>query len=416
VTYGSGDYGAGPYGISPPTLGSSVAPVALEDYTVLVTDRDLTVVGDPISVWTSLDITLRFNQPGSGILITPAYPWVREQIVPGNRIVVIRNGEVLMSGPIEERLHERSDDGEHAGDGRLTVHFADDLATVVARSVYPDPADTPPDQTIDNWTFTGNAELALRALVDLHAGPGALATRQVPQLVLGDLAGVGSSVAVNAQRQQPLGEVARQIAEVGGNLGFRTRQVGDEIEFVVYAPVDKSGTVRFSFGLGNLRYISHEMKAPTATSVSVGGQGEGADRAMIERNNATDETAWGRFEKHVARPGSGPLADLEDDGDRALADGAATTRVTTNVADTPDQRFGTHYSLGDIVAIEPWPGEEIIELVRVVHLQVYATTGEYVAAVIGNQAAVTDPLWVRRVREIDERLGRIERSVMPAAP
>lgn len=393
---------------------SSVAPVAAEDYTVLVTNRNLAVVGDPISVWTSLDITLRFNEPSSGILIAPAYPWVREQFAASNRIVVIRNGEVLIAGPMEARLHERSDNGENAGPGRLTVNFADDFASIASRDVYPDPAQTPPGQMIDNWTFTGNAELALRALVDQQAGPSALATRRVPQLALGTLAGVGSNVTVKAQRNQPIGEVARQIAEVGGGIGFRTRQVGTQILFEVFAPPNKAGTVRFSFGLGNLRYISHEIKAPTATSVSIGGQGEGADRYMIERVNATEEATWGRFEKHVPRPGNVTLVELEEEGDRALAEGAATTRVTTNVADTPDQRFGVHYGLGDVVAIEPWPGEQIAELVRVVHLQVYATTGEYVAATIGNQSAVTDPLWVKRVREIDERLGRIERSVMPA--
>jgi hypothetical protein len=84
------------------------------------------------------------------------------------------------------------------------------------------------------------------------------------------------------------------------------------------------------------------------------------------------------------------------------------------VADTPDQMFGDHYQLGDIVAVEPWPGQEFVDVVRTVHLQVHATTGEYVAATIGSQAASTDPKWVQRIREIDERLGRIERSVTPA--
>lgn len=393
---------------------SSVAPVVPEDYVVLVTDRNLAVVGDPISEWVSIDVTLRFNEPSSGILIAPAYPWVHDQIEPGNRIVIIRNGQVLIAGPWEERLHERSDNGESAGDGKLTINFTDDLASIVARSVYPDPTQTPPGQLIDNWLFTGNAELALRALVDQHAGPSALATRRVPQLALGAPAGVGSSVAVTAQRNQPLGEVARQIAEVGGGLGFRTKQVGTQILFDVFSPVDRSGTVRFSFGLGNLRYVSHETKAPTATSVAVGGQGEGADRYMIERTNPTDEAVWGRFEKLISRAGNGYLPDLEDDGDRALADGAPTLRVTTNVSDTPDQQFGMHYTLGDIVGIEPCVGEEIVDLVRTVHLQVYATSGEYIAATIGNQAATSDPLWAKRIREIDERLGRLERSVVPA--
>lgn len=416
TTYGTGSYGVGLFGsgVAAPVLESTIPPVPLHDYTVLVTDPNLTIVGDPIYCWTSLDVSLRFNEPGSGIVITPAYPWVRDQFVPGNRVVIIRDGQVLIAGPMEGRLHERADDSENAGYGKLTVNFADDLSKIVARDVYPDPTVDVAGQLVDAWTFTGNAELALRELVNSQAGPGALVARRIPNLALGNMAAVGGLVTVTAQRMQPLGEVAREIAEVGGDIGFRTTQSGSQILFEVYAPADVSNTVRFSFGLGNLRYISHELSAPTATTVIVGGQGDGADRAMIERNNTADETAWGRYEKLVSRPGGDPLQDLQDDGDRELADGASTTRVATNVADTPDQQFGAHYRLGDIVAIEPWDGEQIVDLIRTVHIQAYATTGEYVAATIGNQAAATDPMWIKRVREIDERVGRLERRVLPA--
>ncbi len=386
-----------------------------EDYVVLVTDRDLAVVGDPIIGWTTLDITLRFNEPSSGIMVVPAETWIVEQFAPGNRVVVIRNGNVLIAGPWEEKQIEASDDGAQSWPGVLTVNFADDLASVVARTVYPNPAVDVDSQDADNWTFTGNAEAALRELVTKNAGPGALVARRVPQLALGTLASVGTSVVVTAQRMQPLGDVARQIAEVGGGLGFRTRQVGSQILFEVYQPPDKSGTVRFSLGLGNLRYSAFTQIAPTATAAAVGGQGEGADRFMIERSDPAAEAAWGRFEVMVPRPGTSSLTELEDDGDKALAEGASTTRVATNVSDTPDQQFFTHYQLGDIVSVEPGHGAEVTEIVRTVHLQVHATSGEYVSATVGSQAATTDPEWITRMRAIDERLGRLERSVVPAA-
>jgi hypothetical protein len=384
------------------------------DYVVLATDRNLTVVGDPISCWTSLDVTLKFNEPGAGILTTPGYPWVTAQIVPGNRIVIIRNGTVLLAGPIEGWKHERSDNGAQAGDGVLTVNFADDLASIVARNTYPNPAKTVETQDLDKWAFTGNAELALRALVNTQAGPGALAPRRVPQLALGALAGVGVSVTVNADRMQPLGDVARETADVGGGLGFRARQSGTQILFEVYAPPDKSGTVRFGFGLGNLRYIAHQVQAPTATSVEVGGQGVGASSYMIERTNPVDETAWGRVERFVGRDGTSALAVLQDDGDLELDADASTTQITVNVSDTPDQQYGTHYQLGDKVAVESWPGQQFADIIRTIHFQVYATAGEYVAATIGSQAATTDPQWVQRTNEINQRLGQIERHVTPA--
>lgn len=384
------------------------------DYTILITDQNLQVVGDPITNWASIDITLRFNEPGSGLFTAPGHSWVREQMAPGNRVVVIRNKTILMAGPIEGWQHERSDDGDNAGDGILTVNFADDLAFVVARLAYPDPALTPETQVTDNWTFSGNAELALRALADGNAGPGALAPRRVPNLVLGTVAGVGTTVDARADRMEPLGDVMRRIAISGGGLGFRTTQIGSTIEFQVYDPPDVSDQVFFSFGLGNLKYVSYEVKAPTATTTIVGGQGEGSDRFVIERTNDGAESAWGRIETLVNRPGSDPLADLQEAGDQELNDKKETARLPSSTADTPFQRFGTHYDLGYRVSIETWPGSMITDIVATVHLQVWPTAGEVVAATVGSQAESSDPAWVQRLRAIDRRIGYLERNVMPA--
>ncbi len=384
------------------------------NYVVLITDKNLSYLGDPIMCWTELDVTLRWNEPGSGYFQCPGFPWVREMLGEGHRVVIIRNHEILLSGPMEGWLHERSDDGENAGDGVLRVDFADDFALVAAHNVYPDPAAAVSAQTPDSWTFTGNAETGMRNVVNLNAGPGALVDRRVPGLVLGSPAGIGSNIQVTATRMQPIGDVLRAMAETGGNLGFRTRQVDNQIQFQVYASPDRSSDVRFGFGLGNMRYVGYEVKAPTATAVAVGGQGTGASAAMIERTNAAEMSAWGRFEKFSSRNGEDPAQELEDEGDRTLAEGAATTRIATNVSDTEDQRFGDHYNLGDIVSIEIAPGQSWEDVVRTVHLQVNATSGEYVAATIGSQAAATDPEWARRMREIDQRLGRLERIAVPA--
>lgn len=387
------------------------------EYIVLITDRHLAVVGDPIAHWTSLDITLRFNEPGSGIFSVPGSAGIRAMLSPGNRVVVQRAlrdrsdpPTVLIAGPIEKWLDERADDGENGGDGTITVNFADDLARVAAREVYPNPALTPATQTTDNWTFTGNAETGLRDLVNLNAGPGALTARRVPNLVLGTTAGVGTTITVNADRMQHLGEVARRIAQLGGGLGFRTVQVGTTIEFQVYSPPDVSSSVRFGLDWGNLKYLAYEVVAPTVTTAIVGGQGEGADAAMIERTNTTDETAWGRFEQLVSHRGSEAAQELQDEGDKVLGENAATVRVQANVADIEDMRFGAHYQLGSKVAIETAPGQQVIDVVRVVHLQAWPTAGEVVSATIGNQAARTEPFWERRLREIDERVSKTART------
>ncbi len=386
----------------------------MPDYTLLITDQDLTVLGDPITCWTSIDVTKRFNEPGSGSFEAPGYSWIRAQLVPGCRIVVIRNKSVLIAGPVEKWQFERSDDGDNAGDGKLTVNFSDDLAFIAARLTYPDPTLTPSAQVTDNWTFTGNGEVGLRTLVNLNAGPGALTARRVPSLVLGPLAGVGGSVTTKADRMEPLGDVMRRMAISAGGLGFRTAQVGDTIEFQVYQPTDKSDQVFFAFGSGSLKYISYEVTAPTATTAVVGGQGEGSDRFLIERNNDGAEQAWGRMEKLVNRPGSDPVADLNAAGDEELDGAKETARLPTSAADTPYQQYGIDYDLGTKVSIETWPGSMLADLVTSVHIQAWPTAGEVISPVIGSQAETSNPVWLQRLRAMDKRVGYLERNVKPA--
>ncbi len=388
----------------------------MADYTILLTDAWLNVLGDPIVNWQTIDVTLRFNEPASGSFTAPGYNWIRTQLIPGCRVVVIRDQAVLVAGPLEKYTYERSDDGENAGEGMITVNFSDDLALVAARLTYPNPALTPSAQVIDNWTFTGNGEIGLRTLVDANAGPGALLARQIPTLQMGPIAGVGTTVTTKADRMEPLGAVLRRMAISAGGLGFRTKQVADHIEFQVYQPADASGEVFFGFGNGSLKYISYEVSAPTATTAIVGGQGEGADRFLIERNNAGAEASWGRMETLVNRPGSDPVADLNADGDEELNNDKETARLPTSAADTPNQQYGIDYDLGTKVSIETWPGSMLADVVTSVHIQAWPTAGEVISPTVGSQAENSDPIWLQRLRAIDRRVGYLERNVLPATP
>lgn len=390
-------------------------PVDRADYVVLITDRNLAVVGDPIMSWTSIDVTLRFNEPSSGIVTMPGYDWIRDQLRPGCRVVVIRNGDVLIAGPAEQWVWERSDDGENAGAGTITVTFADYLSLIAARLTYPDPALAPAAQVSDKWTYTGNAETALRNLVTDQAGPTALTARQVPKLILGAVAGVGSSITVTADRMEPLGDVMRRAALAGGGLGFRTQYVAGQIEFTVYQPLDLSNQVLFGFGAGSLKYVAYETTAPSANAAIVGGQGEGADRFVLERLNAGSVDAWDRYETLVSRPGNDPVADLNAAGDEALTEGAETGRLATSTSDTPFQRFGVDYTLGAKVSVETWPGSMISDVIVTVHVQVFPTAGEVVSSTVGSQAENADPKWIQRMRAIDKRVSYLERNVVPAA-
>ena len=380
--------------------------------TLLVTDRDCAVVGDPIGCWTDIEASIAFNTPGAGTFTATAYPWVRDQIDAAHRVVLIRDKEIFLAGPIEGYNISRSDDPADAGHGAIEVTWADDLSLIVARLGLADPSKPPEQQSVDAWTWTGNAERGLHALVNGNAGPGALAPRRVPRLVMGALAGVGTSVSGFSSVREPLGEVMRRLAAAGGGLGFRTTQVGRDIVFEVYAPADASQQVRFGFGLGNLRELIFERSAPSATTAIVGGDdgGEpGADSYILTRTDAAAEAMWGRREVLVGRPGNDPVADLHEAGDLELAESGEQIRLQTLAWETPDQRWPQHYDLGTRVSVAVDRRLEVVEAVRQVQLRARPNEGEQVALTIGSPDASADPAWVKRIRALERKIARRRR-------
>lgn len=375
--------------------------------TVLVTDADLTVIGDPLR-WTSLDVTLRFNQVATGTVTCPAHPETMNLLDGGNRLLVIRDGAVFVAGPYEGDDY----DWEVGEDpGQVVVNFADDLALIAGRITYPDPtlAATSTSQPA-YWTASATAAgTVMRNLANVNAGPGALAARQVTALTMGAGTGIGDTVSFST-RFQPLLDELRTLAVVGGGLGFGTTQDGTDIVFDVYEPVDRStgvGAVRYSRSLGNLRKVSRKRRRPSVTAAIIGGQGEGDARTIRERTNTTGITDWWRVETFVDQRQTNDTTELDQAGDEALSDGAETVALAVVTVDTDTQRYGEHYNLGDKVAVEPVPGFQLADLVRAVRL-VADENGEQITSTVGTDEAVAEPKWIRQMRALDRRLGRLE--------
>lgn len=408
------------------------------DYMVLVTDPNLVVLGDPIYDWTSLQCTIRWKEPGSGAVVVPASHYVRQQLVPGSRIVIIRRvlgtQHILLAGPVEKVLRERSDDGENGGVGMLTINFVEDLAWLAARVAFPDPSKPIDLQTTDYWNFSGDPEMAMLTLVATQAGPSALPQRRVPKLRVAPYSGVAGTGTVALgdtsdvaprERLELLTDVLRKIAVLGANppgttpyhpdsLGFRTRQTqiaGENV--ILFEPVrslDLRSKVQFSFARGNLEYYSFELGAPSLTHPMVGGQGEGSDRALREIPTLdTGTLAWGRFEGYLAQPGGQSLALAQAAAAQDLAEKAMSSRLATNASDTVDQRYGVHYNIGDVVSVELDADEYETAPIQTVNLQAYPTAGEVVGVTIGDQSARYDSAWAKRMSDLESRVGRQER-------
>lgn len=386
---------------------------------ILITDPAHQVVGDPLSEWSSLDVTRRFNEPASGQVTHPAHPWVMAQLVPGNRVVLIRDGAVWCEGPLEIPTDYTWDLTDDADPGTVTLHFTDDLAVLAGYLTWADPAQAWTSQPFTaHYSLTNtNAETIIRTLVNNNCGPGALADRQIPDLILGTVAGVGTSTSITT-RFEPLLEACRRAAVNGGSLGFRTSVQSAQRVFDVYQPADKTATARFAKGLGNLRSIRFKQSAPTVTHALVSGThieaDPDADPPVVEDRNyvVVSDTAaaaeWWRVEQHVdASADDDTEGELTAAGNEAVAEGADPVELATTTVDTEDLKAGRDFDLGDLVTVALPTGLEVVALVRSIHLQATPESGEYVTSLIGSPGASTSPNMVRTVRELSRRLGRI---------
>jgi len=421
-----------------PLDGPAAARLLAADYTILITDKNLVVQGDPIDEWKTLQASIRWKEPSSGQITVPAHQYIRQQLGAGNRVVIIRRvlgtQHILVAGPIEKVMRERSDAGENGGVGMLTISFVEDMAWLGARLAYPNPALPIDGQVTDYWTFDGDPEMAMLTLVNTQAGPGALTERQIPKLrvaAYSGLAGTGTvllgptSDVAPRERLEKLTDVLRKISILGANppgssvhhpdsLGFRTRQTqiaGENV--ILFEPVrsqDRRGQIHFSFSRGNLEYYSFEQEAPQTTTLMVGGQGEGADRALRQFETPdAEQLAWGRFEGYLSRPGTDSALVAQADATEDLADKGMTSRLALNASDTVDQRYGVHYNAGDIGSVEMDADEYEIAPIQTVNVQAWPTAGEVVGVTIGDQSARQDSAWGKRMSNLEKRLGRQER-------
>ncbi|HEY9370452.1 siphovirus ReqiPepy6 Gp37-like family protein [Streptomyces sp.] len=379
---------------------------------LLVTNDAMVVQGDPLVDWTGLDVTKNFNEPGSGSVDLPALPEVMAQLQPGNRMVVIRDGAIWMAGPMEVPTdYTWSVDGD-PGPGKVKVDFSDDLATIAGYITWPEPALTWAGQHGATWrSFDAvNSETIIRTLVNENCGPGAITARRIPNFVLDSVAGVGSNTAVKT-RFEPVLDACRSAALNGGGIGFRVQQVGTQLKFGCYAPVDKSATARFSEGLGNLRSVSFKQSAPGLTHALVAGnETEGNTiRTYVEVPNASAAATWWRVERYLdGGADNDTKGELTAAGTAEIADGSAPIELSTVTVDTEDLKAGRDFNLGDRVSVALPHGLQVTDIVRSIHLQAEPESGETVATLVGSPDATNDPQMVQLIRTLSRRLGRLE--------
>lgn len=350
--------------------------------------------------FTELDLTVRYNDLGAWKLVLPANSAAAMALTFAGGIVVTRNGQVLLSGPVTALQRDSSN-----GRAVLTATGTDDLDVLRRRLALPAPA-VPGSGDTD--AFTGHAEDALRYYVDRNAGPAAVTGRRYNDLTLPVSAGLGQTV-IGSARYDNLLALLQSLAGVG-QVGFRVVQVGVGRQFQVYSPADRTRTAVFGTDLGNLISSVYSTVAPSATFAYVAGSGVGAARVVRTRVDSTGVATFGRAEVFVDQRNTGATAELDQAGDAALLEQSASSTLQLQPIDTPTLAFGRDYNLGDRVAADV-DGVRITDVLRQVRLTITAADGERITPTLASDGASLARLNIfDALRRTARRLSLIERQ------
>lgn len=140
-------------------------------------------------------------------------------------IEIARGNAIIFSGPVTTVRRTRQ-----GGTDRFILSGPDDNAWLNRRLAMPEPATayTAPGAIYATNAYdvrSGVASTVLIGYANANGGPGAVAARRVPDLVMAADPLVGAPLPAQQGRYQTLLELEQAVALAGGDLGFRT-QIG----------------------------------------------------------------------------------------------------------------------------------------------------------------------------------------------
>jgi hypothetical protein len=207
----------------------------------------------------------------------------------------------------------------------------------------------------DYWAYSAVAtETIAKGLVNYHAGPGAAAGRIIPNLTIEADAARGPTMTVSG-RYQTVAALLEEVLTFGG-AGYQVVRDGADFEFQYLPGTDRSASVFLSLDAQSVIEQSWlQTDQARRTYLYIGGQGDLADRLIVERFPQADPAPTGlaRLEAFV------DARDLPEDatdqmlerGDRILESMATENTYRATLHQYGSYRYGEHFFLGDIVAL-----------------------------------------------------------------
>lgn len=359
--------------------------VTTDEWQVIARDPDLVRRG--FLPWDQLTIDHRHADVSSWTLTMPALPSVLSKLGPGWGAIILRNGQELLAGPLEDdgpRSWSAANDG---GPGTITVTGADDLVILANELAYPDPTKSAAGQTGAAYQDVQTAlpaETVIKHYVTANVGTTRAAARADPNALHTRVLTVaadqqrGDIVTLSA-RFNSLLDILQVISQAGSNLGATVTQQGSELVFDVYEPRDLTGMLRFSRESGTLISASTTVSMPTLTHAVVLGDGSTNAQVVAEVDDSATADQWRMVVRQVvaATSSTTDVTQLTQDGQAALAAGRREYARDVTIVETAQVRYPQSFQRGDLVSIvDPTrPGTVINDVISSVHIEVDASQG-----------------------------------------
>lgn len=385
-------------------------------YRLLVRDPSLRVVAE-IDQYLSCTLQPRFNGLGSWVLELAADTEAAAALGDGCGLVAVRNGVVVLSGPMVRREDRGDDEGDFvvASGYDDTIHLSDRFAAPCAWPYTAQDADV----------RAGAAESVITAYVAANAIAGGAWTGAVGGYVRDAVAGLAAApdqgrgaFVTGRARFVNLLDLLTDLALSGGDLGFRVTQSLAQtgvLSFEVYVPTDRSATAVFSREMGNLRGYEYVSEAPTGNAITTAGQGQGTARQFRARVDfGSIATHNRRIEIFVDRRDTATVAELDQTGDEELSRRADRGQLKLSPIDTEGLSFmgadaERSYALGDRVTVMV-RGVPVSDIVREVRIVLSTDGGEEVEPVVGTPGAMLAHTDTYVLRHLHRRLSLQERQ------
>lgn len=373
------------------------------DLIVEVRDSSLARVGQILPTdLVGFTAVLRFCKVGTWEIPLHATNAMADALrAPGAGIIVTGPNGVLFSGPTTGATKSQTQENPL---GEWLIKGVTDEVVLGERLAYPTPSTADVAAQVDAYdTRTGVASTIMLGYVNANIGPSAPTARKIAALSLAADPAVGSTITGNA-RFQTLGGLLTSLATIDG-LGFGIKQVASALQFSVFQPTDRSAYIRMDVDNNMLSKSEYTYQAPEATRVIVAGQGDGADRTLLERSSTTSttaETAWGRrIEVFKDSRNTSVTAELQQAGDEILTDkGKTLEAISVSPSDDTTMAYGVDWDLGDKVSVVA--GTTTIALiVTEVGIKI-SDDGVRIGATVGEPAVADDESTVAEVQQDQE--------------